>query len=154
MLVGAVAGTLVFIALVVFIAHPMSDLNNYGSTVEFEGYNHTAVTVQVDVADTDPEWEYGLMNRTSMAQDHGMLFVFDDERMRSFWMKDTLIPLDMVFLDSSGQIVDINKNATPLSETVFAARSPSKYVVEINGGFCDLYGIRIGDTVTINIVKE
>jgi uncharacterized membrane protein (UPF0127 family) len=138
--------------MIVIIAHPMGDLRNHASTVEFKGDNNTAVIVQVEVADTDSEQEYGLMNRTSMAPYHGMLFVFNDEETRSFWMKDTLISLDMVFLDSSGLIVDINKNATPLSEIVFTAKSPSKYVVEVNGGFCDLHGIRVGDNTTISLV--
>lgn len=154
MLVGASVGTLVFIILIVIIAQPMGDLRSHASTVEFKGDNHTSVTVHVEVADTDSEWEYGLMNRTSMGPYHGMLFVFNDEGTRSFWMKDTLIPLDMVFLDSSGRIVDINKNATPLSEIVFTAKSPSKYVVEVNGGFCDLHSIRIGDNTTIRLVEN
>ncbi len=154
MMVCAVIGTLVFIALVIMVAQPISDSLTHGSTVTFEGDHNTNITVQVEVADTSAEWEFGLMNRTSMAPDHGMLFIFDDDSIRSFWMKDTLIPLDMIFLDSSGRIVDINKNATPLSETVYTTKYPSKYVLEVNGGFCDLHDIRIDDNALISLAKD
>jgi len=60
----------------------------------------------------------------------------------------------MVFLDSNDRIVDIYKNATPLSDYVYTSKSPSKYVVELNGGYCDTHGIKIGDSVSINIVKD
>ena len=146
-------GTIVFLVLVAFITLPTGDYMHKGSTVVFEGDNDTSTTAQVEIADTEAAREYGLMNRTSMPQDHGMLFIFDYQSTVSFWMKDTLIPLDMVFLDSNGRIVDIYKNATPLSEDVYTAKSPSKYVVELNGGYCDRYGIKIGDNVSINIVK-
>jgi uncharacterized membrane protein (UPF0127 family) len=154
LLIGAVFGTFLFLIIVGFITLPTGDYQQHGSTVVFDGINNTSVTAQVEIADTDASREYGLMNRTSMPQDHGMLFIFDYQMVVSFWMKDTLIPLDMVFLDSSGRIGDIYKNATPLSEDVYTAKSPSKYVIELNGGYCDRYGIKIGDHVTIHIVKS
>ena len=154
LLIGAIIGVLIFLGLIAFITQPTGDYLHHGSTVVFEGRNHTSVTAQVEIADTDAEREYGLMNRTSMPQDHGMLFIFDYPADLSFWMKDTLIPLDMVFLDSNRRIVDIYQNATPLSEYVYTTKSPSKYVIELNGGYCDMYGIKIGDSVSINIVKN
>ncbi len=152
--IGAVIGTIVFLILIAFITLPTGDYLHHGSTVVFEGRNNTPITVQVEIADTDATREYGLMNRTSMPLDHGMLFIFDYQTPVSFWMKDTLLPLDMVFLDSNGRIGDIYKNATPLSEDVYTAKSPSKYVIELNGGYCDMYGIKIGDNVSIHIEKN
>lgn len=154
LMIGAIVGVVVFLILVAFITQPTGDYPHHGSTVVFEGSNHTPITVQVEIADTDATREYGLMNRTSMPMDHGMLFIFDYPTTLSFWMKNTLIPLDMVFLDSNDHIGDIYKNATPLSESVYTAKSPGKYVVELNGGYCDRYGIKIGDSVSINIVKN
>lgn len=154
LLVGAIIGMIIFLGLIAFITLPTGDYLHHDSTVVFEGRNHTSITAQVEIADTEAEQEYGLMNRTSMPQDHGMLFIFDYQANLSFWMKDTLIPLDMVFLDSNDRIVDIYKNATPLSEYVYTSKSPSKYVIELNGGYCDTHGIKIGDNVSINIVKD
>lgn len=151
LLIGAIAGMIIFLILIGFITLPTGDYLHHVSTVVFEGDNNTKVTAQVEIADTQAAREQGLMNRTSMPQDHGMLFVFDYQANVSFWMKDTLIPLDMVFLDSNGRIVDIYKNATPLSEDIYRAKSPSKYVIELNGGYCDMYGIRTGDNASINL---
>jgi hypothetical protein len=153
LLIGAIFGVIIFLIIIGFITLPTGDYLHHGSTVVFEGGNNTSTTVQVEIADTDATREYGLMNRTSMPQDHGMLFIFDYQAGVSFWMKDTLIPLDMVFIDSSGRIGDIYKNATPLSEDVYTAKSPSKYVVELNGGYCDRYGIKIGDHTLIHVEK-
>ena len=120
-----------------------------GSKVDFIGSNGTASTVYVEIADTPQAEETGLMYRTSLAEDRGMLFVFDGDWPRSFWMKNTPLPLDMVFVNSQFDIVDINHNAAPESETVFTSRSACKYVVEVNGGYCDAHGIAIGDKIRI-----
>jgi uncharacterized protein len=154
LLIAAIVGTIIFLVIIAFITLPAGDYLQHSSTVVFEGPNNTSVTAQVEIADTEATREYGLMNRTSMPPDHGMLFIFDYQSNVSFWMKDTLIPLDMVFLDSNGRIGDIYKNATPLSETIYTAKIPSKYVVELNGGYCDVHGIKIGDNASIHIVKN
>jgi len=150
----AIIGVVIFLILIAFITLPTGNYLHHSSTVVFEDRNHTSITAQVDIADTEATREYGLMNRTYMPPDHGMLFIFDYQTTVSFWMKDTLIPLDQVFIDSNSRIVDIYKNATPLSEYVYTAKSPSKYVVELNGGYCDRYGIKVGDSVSLNIVKN
>ncbi|HOX29109.1 MAG TPA: DUF192 domain-containing protein [bacterium] len=107
-------------------------------------------TVKAEVATTVEQHAYGLMNRSSMPADSGMLFVFDSEDTLSFWMKDTLIPLDMIFADADKKIVDINRNAAPLSTTSFTAARPAKYVLEVNGGYCDRNGIGIGDMLSFS----
>lgn len=106
--------------------------------------------VNAEVALTPSQQETGLMNRASMADDAGMLFVFGAERSLSFWMKNTLISLDMIFIDSSKTIVDINQNAIPLSETPFTSRAPAKYVLEVNGGYCARNNVQIGNSVAFD----
>ncbi len=103
--------------------------------------------VSAELAITDEQHETGLMNRTALEDNQGMLFVFDDEATRSFWMKNTLIPLDMVFISSGKTIVDIRRNAQPGDLTPYQSASPAKYVLEVNGGWCDRRGILVGDPV-------
>lgn len=100
-----------------------------------------------EVAATPEQQQIGMMYRTSMKQDDAMLFVFDGQTFRSFWMKNTLIPLDMLFINSDKQIVDINHNAVPESTTTFTSSAPAKYVLEITGGYCQEHGINVGDMV-------
>lgn len=102
---------------------------------------------QVEIADTEPERQLGLMNRASMARDRGMLFKFEDEAPRSFWMRNTYIPLDIIYVASDGRIVSIAKMAQPLSDVSLPSDGPAKGVVEINGGLSDELNIRPGDRV-------
>jgi uncharacterized protein len=89
---------------------------------------------KVEVADTFAARERGLMYRKSLASDRGMLFDFKTEQPVSFWMKNTLIPLDIVFIGADGRIVSIARNATPLSETPIASAGPVLDVLELRGG--------------------
>jgi uncharacterized membrane protein (UPF0127 family) len=106
------------------------------------------VPVQVEIADTAAEWQTGLMERTALAQDAGMLFVYDQEQLLSFWMKDTLIPLSIAFIDSQGRIVDI-QDMQPLDETSHQSAAPAQYALEVNQGFFGERGIMVGDTVEL-----
>lgn len=101
--------------------------------------------ITIQIADNNEERAEGLMWRRYMPEDEGMLFIFDDEEPLTFWMKNTYIPLDMVFADKSGRIVSIYPEATPLSEASISSVKPAQYVVEVNGGFCAKYGIDVGD---------
>lgn len=103
--------------------------------------------ITIQIADNDAEREEGLMWRRYMPEDDGMLFIFNDQVIQTFWMKNTFIPLDMVFADSTGKIVSIHANATPFSEATISSGSPAEYVVEVNGGFCARYGIEEGDRI-------
>ena len=93
--------------------------------------------------------EKGLMFRTNMSNDRGMLFVWNDEQNRSFWMKNTLMPLDMIFIGRGMNVVDINKNMQPCvgEECTTYVSKPSQYVLEINGGLSDRLNISIGDKI-------
>jgi uncharacterized membrane protein (UPF0127 family) len=101
--------------------------------------------VAVEIADTPASREYGLMFRKHLDEDAGMIFVFKAPQHLEFWMKNTIIPLDMIFADSSGKIVGVVRKAEPFSETIESVDGDSQYVLEVNGGFCERHGIKPGD---------
>ncbi len=103
------------------------------------------VVVNVEVAATNAKRELGLMFRRHLDEQAGMIFLFKQPQHLTFWMKNTLIPLDMIFADSDGRIVGIVENAAPLSESMDAVDGDSQYVLEVNGGFCKRHGIIAGD---------
>lgn len=102
-------------------------------------------TISVEIADTPQQRELGLMYRKHMDENAGMLFVFPATQPLKFWMKNTFIPLDMLFADNSGTIVGIVANAVPFSEANVGPDIPTRYVVEVNGGFAARHGIEPGD---------
>ncbi len=110
--------------------------------------SHVGITLEV--ADTPGALERGLMYRSSMPENHGMLFVFPDETVRSFWMKNTLIPLDMLFIARDGRIVGIEADTTPLSTALVSVGLPSRFVLETNGGWASRHGVRTGDRVAFH----
>jgi uncharacterized membrane protein (UPF0127 family) len=110
--------------------------------------------VRVELARTDPQREVGLMNRPKLAEDAGMLFLFDDTAERAFWMKNTLIPLDILFIDEEGRIVGIVERAEPRSERTRTVGRPSRYVLEVNGGWSAAHGVRAGDRVRFENVPR
>lgn len=144
-----VIATLMILALAAAYYLSMYAKGDEGGRVEFVGSNGTATTVYVEVADTPKAQQKGLMYRTSLDEHKGMLFIFSREVPQSFWMKNTPLPLDMVFVNSSMAVVDINHNATPYSTNVFTSKEQCKYVVEVNGGFCEEHGIGVGDEMRI-----
>jgi len=99
----------------------------------------------VDVADTPELRGLGLMNRPSMPATVGMLFVYDAPQSVAFWMKNTLIPLDMVFVGPEGKVLRIHENAQPLDLTTIPGGDGVQYVLEINGGLARVFGIGPGD---------
>ena len=105
-------------------------------------------TFNIEIADSDYETQTGLMHRQSMENNNAMLFIFPDVRMRSFYMKNTYIPLDIIYLDKDNVIVSIQKNAKPLDETSLPSGVPAKYVLEINAGLSQQWSINIGDKMT------
>ena len=105
-------------------------------------------TFILEVADTPRTQQLGLMHRKTMPQDHGMLFVFADEQERSFWMKNTLIPLDIVYADAKGRVVSV-KQMKPLDETSVPSDGPAKYAVELNEGAAARAGVKAGDVLSI-----
>jgi uncharacterized protein len=101
----------------------------------------------VDLAVSDEDQAQGLMFRRSLPRDAGMLFDFGKTRLAEFWMKNTLIPLDMLFIAADGHIADIHERAVPLSEATIESKVPVRAVLEVNGGTVARLGIREGDLV-------
>ena len=107
----------------------------------------------VEVAATPAEQEHGLMDRTSMPADHGMLFVFPVAEPQTFWMKDTLIPLDMLFFDASHRLVTIRADVLPCKADpcpTYASTAPARYVLELNAGTAAKLGLHKGDVITFS----
>ncbi len=110
--------------------------------------------IDIEIADTENKRARGLMDRSKMESNHGMLFIFKDDEVRkhTFYMKNTRIPLDIMYFDKDSTLINIARNAQPGAEsemgggTVAAAASDSKFVVEINGGLADTWGIKEGIT--------
>lgn len=104
----------------------------------------------VEVATTPAEQAHGLMDRASMPADHGMLFVFPDAQPLTFWMKDTLIPLDMLFFDDTHRLVAVHADALPCKADpcqVYPSVVPARYVLELNAGAAAKLGVRKGDII-------
>jgi uncharacterized membrane protein (UPF0127 family) len=110
--------------------------------------------LEVEIASTDAQRKVGLMNRTSLDENKGMLFAFDRQGYLYFWMKNTLIPLDMVFIGEDGYVRHIAKNSQPCTGKTDAAcpkissEQPAKFVLEVNAGMADKWGLSNGDKVT------
>jgi uncharacterized protein len=115
-------------------------------TVTIESSNGDKVEVRVEIADDDAERAQGLMGRTALGDDRGMLFVFDEEQQLSFWMRNTLIPLSIAFMDSEGRIVDI-QDMKPLDDDPphYVSAEPARYALEVNQGFFEERGVEVGD---------
>ena len=105
-------------------------------------------TIDIEIAETDSARARGLMQRTSLPEQSGMLFLFNREEMQSFWMANTPLALDIMFVDADSQIVDIARYTRPFSSSSIASESPARYVVEVPAGFSDRYGIAESDRVT------
>jgi hypothetical protein len=101
----------------------------------------------IEIADSEAETTQGLMYRRTMPDSCGMVFIFADSQPRSFWMKNTYLPLDILFLDESKKIVTIQANRTPFSEEAIPSFENAKYVLEVNAGYCKRKGIEKGDGV-------
>lgn len=113
--------------------------------------NDTIAVIDIEVADNNQKRAQGLMYRSSLPADAGMLFIHDAEEIQSFWMKNTFIPLDMIFVNSAKEIVTIHVNTTPVSETNYISTNPALYVVEVNAGFCNQHKISVGDKIEFAI---
>ena len=106
-------------------------------------------TIDVEFAKNEMERFLGLMYRSSMDEHQGMWFIFPEEAPRSFYMRNTEISLDIIYLDKDKKVVSIAKNARPYDETSLPSEKPAMYVLEINGGLADKWGIDKGDRVEV-----
>ena len=106
---------------------------------------------KIEVADTDAERELGLMYRNSLPADAGMLFDFKQDQQVDMWMHNTHIPLDMLFIDRTGRIVNIAQRAVPYSDETISSAGPVRAVLEVNGGTAARLGLKSGDRVIYSL---
>jgi len=119
-----------------------------GKVVFFDSSNHKKLDILVEVAENDYQHNKGLMFREDIPENQGMLFTYEDELKRFFWMKNTTIPLDIIYIDATYKIVKIHKNTLPLSENFYPSSVPVQYVVEVRAGFSDRYQVEIGQRIS------
>ena len=117
--------------------------------IEVSIYNKN-ITFNVEVAKTIEERRTGLMYRKKLLNNEGMLFIFPREKIIQLWMKNTYIPLDVIFISENKVIVDIKKNMEKLSETIVKSKVKSRYALEFNAGLINKLDIEIGDKVLFN----
>ncbi len=109
------------------------------------------VRLDIEIADDAYSTQTGLMYRDHMDDNHGMLFIFPNNDFRSFYMKNTEIPLDIIYISRDKKIVSIQKNAKPFDETSLPSEGPAKYVLEVNAGLSDLWTLDKGDIMEFTI---
>ncbi len=125
-----------------------------GPAVVLRSSDGTPVRVTVEVVSTPTARSQGLMYRRELGAAAGMLFVFPEDAVHRFWMKNTVIPLDMLFLDVGRRVIGIVENARPMSTESVGPAQPSRYVVEVNGGFAARHHITVGSMVEFVNVPE
>ena len=136
-----------FFSLTRVLLSPISELKNQGKACFGEN------CFGVEVAKTPEELEYGLMFRQQLDKDRGMLFIFEKEDVYPFWMKNTLIPLDIIWINKENKIVFIKNNAEPCPQTDCKFINPgikANYVLEINSGIVESLDLKTGDNVLLN----
>ena len=112
-----------------------------------KGTRDTLRRIDIEIADNAQERAKGLMHRTNMPDNRGMLFIFNQEGEQSFWMKNTLMSLDIMYVNKDKEIVTIYKHTQPYSENPIPSFKKAMYVVETIAGFCDKYNVEEGDLI-------
>lgn len=107
----------------------------------------TSVAFDIEIAENEYETQTGLMYRSSMKDNQGMLFIFPNVSTRSFYMKNTEFPLDIIYIGENKKIVSFQKNAKPYDESSLPSEAPAKYVLEVNAGLSDKMGLQVGDSI-------
>ncbi|MCX8106384.1 MAG: DUF192 domain-containing protein [Ignavibacterium album] len=135
-----------------FIKSPDKEMEYYTFTKEGElifsdSLGNAKAKIDIEIADDEYQRQLGLMNRKEMNENQGMLFIFPRQDFLSFWMRNTFLSLDMIFVDESKTIVTIHKNTRILSDTSYPSTKPARYVVEVLAGFTDKHKIQVGDKI-------
>lgn len=135
---------ILIILLIIFFAN-LGKENSGIKKVSFTNEEDKSIEIDVEIADDAEERTNGLMKREKLAENTGMLFIFSGENSRSFWMKNMLISLDIIFLDANRNIVSIANDARPCNNDFcnsYDSGGKAKYVIEVNAGFCEKNGIK------------
>lgn len=139
---------ILIILLLIILALFIINKNNTKNQVIFENN----IKLFVEISKTQKQWETGLMFRKNLDKNKAMLFISDNEKIRNFWMKNTLIPLDMIFIDKNLNIINIIENAQPCTKEpcqAYSSSKPAKYVIETNAGFAKENNITQGQKISI-----
>ena len=110
--------------------------------------------LNIEIADDDYSTQTGLMYRNNMENNQGMLFVFPDSEYRNFYMKNTKISLDIIYISEDKRIVSIQENAMPMDETSLPSEAPAKYVLEVNSGLSKIWSLEKGDLIYYSVDKK
>jgi len=118
-----------------------------GKVIFFDSENKKNLEILVEIAENDYQQAKGLMFREDIPENQGMLFTYEEDLQRYFWMKNTTVPLDIIFVDATLKIIKIHKNTQPNSDQLYPSEKPAKFVVEVRSGFTDRYGIETGNQI-------
>lgn len=124
------------------------------SSIKFVDIKINNTDYKIELAQTSAQKIKGLSNRNTLCQKCGMLFVFGFETELPFWMKDTLIPLDMIWLDKNGKIVDIKTASETNSSKIYQNQSPAQYVLELNANDSQKLNLKIGDIIDLSKLND
>lgn len=133
----------------ILLEHTGNSFKNEGELTFIDGETgEKVITIDIEKAETPEEHEIGLMYRRDMQESQGMLFIGKEEEEKGFWMKNTYIALDIIYVNAEKEIVSIGKYAKPQSTESIPSGAPAQYVVEVVAGFSDKYGIGKGDKIS------
>lgn len=143
---------LIVLGLAIFVATFALPVDHRSQARQRAAVTLHGARFDVEVARTPEAWAHGLMGRPQLFPDTGMLFVYPEAKPRQFWMKDTRMPLDLLFFDSHGRLVDVRADTPPCRRDpcpTYASHAPAQYVLEIAGGTVQRMGVRSGDPLAI-----
>lgn len=123
------------------------EFEKHGTLTFIKSNGNKIVQIDIEIKDSGYETADGMMRRDTMEELQGMFFIFPGESERSFWMKNTILSLDLLFVNGRNEIVTIHKNAVPFDRSNYSSDAPAKYVVEVLAGFTDKYNIAVGDEI-------
>ncbi len=127
-------------------AFPDIPFRDDGDLTFFQG-DAEILTIDIEIAESDSERARGLMQRPSLPEKSGMLFLFEQEAMQTFYMANTPLALDLLFVDRDSMVIDIDKYNRPFTSTLIRSDAPAQYVIEVPAGFADIYGLLEGERV-------
>jgi len=128
-------------------ALPQLKFTKHGELTFISAKNTFLATIDIEIADTPEKRSLGMMYRNALGDRQGMLFVFSTEEYQSFWMKNTAVPLDMIFVSARNEIVTIHEKTMPYSPQSYTSTKPAQFVIEVNAGFARAHTIAVGDKV-------